>query len=87
MSEVVCVKCKRCDRLHEKSSDGYVTIEGNVYVGDGGGIIGGQPGEDGSLPVNHFCFPCLVGVIQESHKIPPFPHHPMAFYRSQKNPE
>ncbi|WAB25053.1 hypothetical protein M3_0102 [Lysinibacillus phage vB_LfM_LysYB1] len=84
MSEVVCVKCTKCGTLHEKDSKSYIKIEGNVYVGDDGGIIGGCA-EGERFPVNHFCHGCLMHTIQENRPAPP--PLPMPFTNTRNKQE
>jgi len=66
------IHCKKCGTPHEEGSRTYITIEGNIYVGENGGIIG----NNFPLPLpedtkarkftidevnrTHFCVSCFI---------------------------
>lgn len=58
-------KCNLCGRVHDKDDNTYVTVQGNIYVGDKGGVIGNNfPLEQDTFAINEvnrsvFCWPCF----------------------------
>ena len=43
------VQCTRCQKNHRVKDNSYLTFEGNVYVGTGGGLIGDNFDDDGRI--------------------------------------
>lgn len=61
---VEAVRCVRCGRIHERSENTYMTVYGNIYVGESGGILGYDNWSENGVPVNTFCRHCLVEFIR-----------------------
>jgi len=64
MPIIETIKCQRCGELHERSEETYMTVYGNVCVGERGGILGGGNWSANGVPVNTFCKMCLVTFIE-----------------------
>ena len=57
------VKCTGCGETFPKKGS-YFAIAGNIYVGDGGGLVGNNFNDDGTLGnVSIFCLSCLKDLI------------------------
>ncbi len=53
---VETVRCDKCGKLHDKKSETFVTIYGNICVGVGGGIVGNNFDDSGNLyRISVFC--------------------------------
>ena len=53
---VESVKCDVCGSLHELKSKDYLSVHGNICVGEGGGIVGNNFDEDGRVNrISIFC--------------------------------
>ncbi len=63
------ITCDKCNKLFLKDSENYFTIEGNIYIGECGGLIGNNFDEEGKVVrVNHFCRDCLKVVLFDETK-------------------
>lgn len=63
---IEAIKCDHCGQLHEENSKLYLTVEGNIYVGSQGGIIGNNIDSDGNgtrIRKQTFCHKCLLQII------------------------
>ena len=67
---VESVKCDRCGKLHGMESRNYVTIKGNVYIGDDDdAVIGNNLVEDvhgilHDVKCSYFCIPtCICNIL------------------------
>lgn len=60
---VESVRCTECRQTHERSENTYITVYGNICVGEVGGILGGGDWSEIGVPVNTFCRQCLVDFI------------------------
>lgn len=56
-------KCIICGREHDSHEYTYFSLEGNLYVGDDGGLLNSQPNEK-----IYFCIPCLIKFLREQQK-------------------
>lgn len=65
VESVVCIGCKK---IHERSENTYITVYGNICVGEVGGILGGGNWSESGVPVNTFCKSCLVEFIRTEGK-------------------
>lgn len=69
---VTGAKCCRCGRIHDIKAKSFITISGNIYLGESGGLIGNNLDENNKV-VNdvHFCFPdCFAKEIGLELKYP-----------------
>ena len=63
---IEAVRCERCRSLLKRDSEDYLTIKGNLFVGEGGGILGNGDWETHGIPYYHFCINgCLSKYTQE----------------------
>ncbi|MDX9695047.1 MAG: hypothetical protein RBT49_04580 [Bacteroidales bacterium] len=63
------ITCDKCNKLFLKDSEDYFTIEGNIYIGERGGLIGNNCDEEGKVVrINHFCEDCLKKILFEETK-------------------
>lgn len=60
------ITCDKCNKLFLKNSENYFTIEGNIYIGEDGGLIGNNFDKEGKVVrINHFCRDCLKKILFE----------------------
>jgi len=45
-TDILAVECFKCHTLHRKDSDSYVSFQGNLFIGEYGGVLGGKPGSN-----------------------------------------
>lgn len=65
---VPSIKCEKsgCNRTHLLDAESYFSVYGNIHVGNKGGIIGNNFGDNFELKnVMTFCKGCLVRILQE----------------------
>ena len=62
------VKCIECEETHERTSNSYMTVYGNICVGERGGILGGGDWRSLGVPVNIMCRECFVEFIERELK-------------------
>lgn len=43
------VRCDYCRALHVSAEDTFITVHGNICIGVGGGVVGNNFAEDGTL--------------------------------------
>ena len=60
---VESVRCMKCGKIHERSENTYITVYGNICVGEVGGILGGGDWSSSGVPVSTFCQQCLCDFI------------------------
>jgi hypothetical protein len=59
MKTVEAIQCLECGKLHPMfNSDSYIRIQGNVYIGLEGGLIGNNIKDDG-VESSFFCIDCF----------------------------
>ncbi len=59
-------KCLRCTEIHKRDSNTYIRVQGNIYVGESGGIIGGKlPDLTDDLKSSYFCMKCFIQEIEQ----------------------
>lgn len=66
MGVIDAVACDGCGKVMAMSSKDFFKIDGNLYIGYSGGIIGGAE------PANHttfFCVPCFMQCIEQAAQI------------------
>lgn len=56
---IQAVKCIKCGTLHELKSKSYVSVQGNILIGNEGGIVGNNITEDG-IHCTYFCKECFI---------------------------
>lgn len=63
MGRTEAIKCDLCEKLVGIDSKDYFRIEGNIYIGYTGGVIGGPNPE----PCESFlCVTCFMTIIKEA---------------------
>jgi len=55
---VHAVCCIACKKLHRMDADTYVRVQGNIYIGHDGGVIGNNIYED-HVDSTYFCIDCF----------------------------
>jgi hypothetical protein len=72
------VKCEICGKEHNVLSETYVRVQGNIYAGGTGGIVGDNfPRLGGSdkdadkfraedVNSSYYCWNCLIDILQET---------------------
>jgi hypothetical protein len=69
---VEAVRCTRCRSLLRRDSEDYLTIKGNIFVGDGGGVLGNGDWEKHGIPFYHYCingcFSHFIGELEEEQE-------------------
>ena len=60
------IRCIRCGKVHEKGSEDYFSIHGNIYIGDHGGVVGNnfptfarEIITKGVVSMTYFCLGCF----------------------------
>ena len=62
MKTIEAVKCENCGKLHEVSSEDFISIHGNVCIGMNGGIIGHNFDKEGR--VNRISVYCINNCLK-----------------------
>ena len=67
---VKAVKCEQCGSLHDSADRSFVRIEGNIYIGMDGGIVGNNfscSDETGKISVrsSFFCLACFEDLMDQ----------------------
>jgi hypothetical protein len=57
------VKCDYCGKTYDPESFSFYTIQGNIYVGLNGGLVGNNILED-EVKSSHYCIDCLFEVLR-----------------------
>ena len=57
------VKCDHCGKIYDPESFSFYTVQGNIYVGLNGGLIGNNIWED-DVESNHYCIECLLEILR-----------------------
>jgi hypothetical protein len=66
---IEAVRCSRCRTLIDRSSEKYLTIKGNLFIGEGGGILGNGDWKRHGIPFHHFCINgCFSNYILEQER-------------------
>lgn len=60
---VEAVECVECNNSHLRNSDKYITLYGNLCIGESGGIIGGSAWDEEGVPVYIACKECFMNFI------------------------
>lgn len=63
MGRTEAIKCDHCKKLVEIDSEDYFRIEGNIYIGYTGGVIGGLNLETHE---SFFCTACFMTIIKNA---------------------
>lgn len=61
---VESVECGQCGDTHLRSGNNYITVYGNICVGEHGGIVGNGNWDDFGIPVAIMCRECFVEFIE-----------------------
>jgi hypothetical protein len=57
------VKCNHCGKTYDCDSYSFYTVQGNIYVGLDGGLVGDNILED-KVKSSHYCIDCLFEVLR-----------------------
>lgn len=71
MKTIEAVKCSVCGAIHDTEAETFVRVEGNIYIGVSGGIVGnnieyGDYNSPATIESTIFCNSCFVDFIQEN---------------------
>ena len=64
---IEAVKCQHCGRIHDKNDITFIRVEGNIYIGIEGGIVGNNIFEkDDGIEINSsiFCRSCFFDILE-----------------------
>lgn len=65
---IEAVECSKCGRLHKKGAETYFKLEGSLYIGEDGGVLGGKPDNAEQQPVSYWCRAgCLKEILAQYH--------------------
>lgn len=58
------VSCSRCGAFHDESNNSYFKVQGNLYIGAEGGLIGNFLDSEGRVQgAAVFCPACLIAAL------------------------
>ena len=68
LPKIEAVECCTCKSLHKLSSNDFITIYGNIMIGESGGIVGNNfSREDNTKLITStvFCKPCFFDLAKK----------------------
>jgi hypothetical protein len=69
MGLIDAVKCDGCGKVMDFESKDFFRVDGNIYIGYTGGIIGGAEPE---APTTFLCVPCFMQCVEQAAGIPKY---------------
>jgi hypothetical protein len=57
------IKCEHCGKIHDPKNFSFYTVQGNIYLGLAGGLIGNNI-RNGEVKINHYCCDCLFEILK-----------------------
>lgn len=62
---VQAIECIKCGNLHKLDSETYIRIQGNIYIGHSGGIVGNNLKGGDNVESTYFCIGCFQDFIKK----------------------
>jgi hypothetical protein len=71
MGLIDAVKCDGCGKVMDFESKDFFRVDGNIFIGYTGGIIGGAEPESGSeIHSTFLCVSCFMQCVEQAAGIP-----------------
>jgi hypothetical protein len=63
---VQAVKCESCGEIHEVGTKTYITVQGNILIGEDGGIVDNNIIDGKVVNESIYCIKCFSSLVQAS---------------------